>query len=126
MVRGTISRTERAEPKRRAGQAAQYRGDDAGIRSRSPKLAALAAFAGPLDLLIRASRGPRLSDAAEHGDDAYLGRRAVVAADPVVIRAQMPGVGARSQAQAQDSVTTVGIRPNEGHGIAGSAAATRG
>jgi len=43
MVQWTISRAERAEHKRRAGHAA--------IHGRSPKLAAFAAFAGPLDLL---------------------------------------------------------------------------
>jgi len=42
MVQWTISRAERAEHKRRAGQRP---------RGRSPKLAAFAAFAGPPDLL---------------------------------------------------------------------------
>ena len=47
MVQWTISRAERAEHKRRAGQ----RSSITVLLGRSPKLAAFAAFAGPLDLL---------------------------------------------------------------------------
>jgi len=47
MVRWTISRAERAEHERRAGGTSFM----SEMLGRSPKLAAFAAFAGPLDLL---------------------------------------------------------------------------
>ncbi len=54
----------------------------------------------PLQPQLLASR-TALSDSAQHGQNTNLRRRAVVAANPVVIDAQFPGVGVGAQAQAR-------------------------
>src|SRR5438477_6594092 len=53
-------------------------------------------------------------DAAKNADQANLCGRTIVAADPVVAHAHMPGVGRGAQAQAEDGVATIRIGADKG------------
>src|SRR5579863_4761478 len=67
-----------------------------------------------------------LLDTTQQGQCSNLGRRTIVAADPVVIDADLPGVGTHAQACAGDGVAGIGVGTDKSDRIAGRFKATCG